>query len=67
MPVRLPPVRALEDFLLGSSRLSPPDVRDLQRWHNRVVNNLLYYQIVLCQQLIVAVFCVDLYGNFKTR
>uniref|UniRef100_A0A670JVB0 PRA1 family protein n=1 Tax=Podarcis muralis TaxID=64176 RepID=A0A670JVB0_PODMU len=42
--VRLPPVRALEDFLLGSSRLSPPDVRDLQRWHNRVVNNLLYYQ-----------------------
>ncbi|XP_033028878.1 PRA1 family protein 2 [Lacerta agilis] len=42
--VRLPPVRALEDFLLGSSRLAVPDVRDLQRWHNRVVNNLLYYQ-----------------------
>ncbi|XP_060619111.1 PRA1 family protein 2 [Anolis sagrei] len=42
--VRLPPVRALEDFLLGSSRLAFPDVRDGQRWHNRVVNNLLYYQ-----------------------
>ncbi|XP_066471374.1 PRA1 family protein 2 [Tiliqua scincoides] len=42
--VRLPPVRALEDFLLGSTRLAPPDLRDLQRWHNRVINNLLYYQ-----------------------
>ncbi|KAL8164258.1 UNVERIFIED_CONTAM: PRA1 protein 2 [Gekko kuhli] len=42
--VRLPPVRPLEDFLLGSSRLAPPDLRDLQRWHNRVLNNLLYYQ-----------------------
>uniref|UniRef100_A0A6J0U0G0 PRA1 family protein n=1 Tax=Pogona vitticeps TaxID=103695 RepID=A0A6J0U0G0_9SAUR len=42
--VRLPPLRALDDFLLGSSRLAFPDVRDLQRWHNRVINNLLYYQ-----------------------
>ncbi|XP_063150174.1 PRA1 family protein 2 [Candoia aspera] len=42
--VRLPPVRALDDFLLGSTRLAAPDVRDLQRWHNRLINNLLYYQ-----------------------
>ncbi|XP_070597314.1 PRA1 family protein 2 isoform X1 [Erythrolamprus reginae] len=42
--VRLPPIRALDDFLLGSTRLAAPDVRDLQRWHNRVINNLLYYQ-----------------------
>lgn len=42
--VRLPPIRRLDDFLLGSTRLAAPDVRDLQRWHNRVVNNLLYYQ-----------------------
>ncbi|XP_053153015.1 PRA1 family protein 2 isoform X2 [Hemicordylus capensis] len=42
--VRLPPVRALDDFLLGSTRLATPDLRDLQRWHNRVINNLLYYQ-----------------------
>lgn len=42
--VRLPPVRTLDDFLLGSTRLAPPDLRDLQRWHNRVINNLLYYQ-----------------------
>ncbi|XP_044287070.1 PRA1 family protein 2 isoform X2 [Varanus komodoensis] len=42
--VRLPPVRPLDDFLLGSTRLAPPDLRDLQRWHNRVINNLLYYQ-----------------------
>ncbi|XP_025022710.1 PRA1 family protein 2 isoform X2 [Python bivittatus] len=42
--VRLPPVRALDDFLLGSTRLAAPDVPDLQRWHNRVINNLLYYQ-----------------------
>ncbi|XP_028922801.1 PRA1 family protein 2 [Ornithorhynchus anatinus] len=42
--VRLPPLRTLDDFLLGSARLAAPDLRDPQRWHNRVVNNLLYYQ-----------------------
>ncbi|KAJ1095662.1 hypothetical protein NDU88_000821 [Pleurodeles waltl] len=46
--VQLPPVRTLEDFLLGSARFSPPDVRDLQRWNNRVINNLLYYQSNYC-------------------
>ncbi|XP_077079378.1 PRA1 family protein 2 [Siphateles boraxobius] len=39
-----PPFRTLEDFLLGSARLSVPDVRNLDRWNNRIINNLLYYQ-----------------------
>ncbi|XP_075774711.1 PRA1 family protein 2 [Pelodiscus sinensis] len=42
--VRPPPLRALDDFLLGPARLAAPDPRDPQRWRNRVLNNLLYYQ-----------------------
>ncbi|XP_008328775.1 PRA1 family protein 2 [Cynoglossus semilaevis] len=42
--VRPPPLRSLDDFLLSSARFAVPDVRDLDRWNNRVINNLLYYQ-----------------------
>ncbi|AWP18353.1 putative PRA1 family protein 3-like [Scophthalmus maximus] len=42
--VRPPPLRSLDDFLLSSARFALPDVRDLDRWNNRIINNLLYYQ-----------------------
>lgn len=42
--VQPPPLRSLDDFLLSSARFSAPDVRDLERWNNRIINNLLYYQ-----------------------
>ncbi|KAG5836458.1 hypothetical protein ANANG_G00254970 [Anguilla anguilla] len=42
--VQPPPLRALDDFLLGSARFSVPDVKNLERWNNRIINNLLYYQ-----------------------
>ncbi|KAG7504888.1 hypothetical protein JOB18_018856 [Solea senegalensis] len=42
--VQPPPLRSLDDFLRSSARFAPPDVRDLDRWNHRVINNLLYYQ-----------------------
>ncbi|XP_056144594.1 PRA1 family protein 2 [Lampris incognitus] len=42
--VQPPPLRALDDFIRGSARFAAPDVRDLDRWNNRMINNLLYYQ-----------------------
>ncbi|KAG9335287.1 hypothetical protein AGOR_G00162490 [Albula goreensis] len=42
--VQPPPLRPLDDFLLGSARFSAPDFRNLERWNNRIINNLLYYQ-----------------------
>ncbi|XP_029015097.1 PRA1 family protein 2 [Betta splendens] len=42
--VQPPPLRSLDDFLLNSARFAVPDVRDLDRWNNRIINNLLYYQ-----------------------
>ncbi|KAM9779624.1 PRA1 family protein 2 [Neosynchiropus ocellatus] len=42
--IKLPPLRSLDDFLLGSARFAVPDVRNLDRWNNRIINNLLYYQ-----------------------
>lgn len=42
--LELPPLRSLNDFLLGSARFQLPNVQDLEKWGNRVVKNLLYYQ-----------------------
>ncbi|XP_060898508.1 ADP-ribosylation factor-like 6 interacting protein 5a [Labrus mixtus] len=42
--VELTPLRPWDDFFPGSERFSKPDVKDLARWNNRVVSNLLYYQ-----------------------
>ncbi|XP_015594400.1 PRA1 family protein 3 [Cephus cinctus] len=42
--LEIPPLRSLDDFLLESARFQIPNVKDLDKWGNRVVNNLLYYQ-----------------------
>lgn len=50
--VELAPLRPWDDFFPGSDRFAKPDVRDLPKWNNRVVSNLLYYQT---NYLLVAV------------
>lgn len=40
----LPPLRSLDDFVLGSARFQMPNIQDLDKWGNRVAKNLLYYQ-----------------------
>ncbi|XP_040357892.1 PRA1 family protein 3 isoform X3 [Ixodes scapularis] len=42
--VEVAPLRSLDDFILESARFQLPNVKDVERWGNRVVNNLLYYQ-----------------------
>lgn len=42
--LQVAPIRNLDDFLLASSRFQVPDTSNLERWANRVVANLLYYQ-----------------------
>ncbi|KAK2862561.1 hypothetical protein Q5P01_002094 [Channa striata] len=53
--VELVPLRSWEDFFPGSDRFAKPDVKDLAKWNNRVVSNLLYYQTNYLA-LAVAVF-----------
>lgn len=38
------PLRGLDDFVLGSARFQLPNFGDFEKWGNRVVKNLLYYQ-----------------------
>lgn len=40
----LPPLRTLDDFILGSARFQTPNLQDLDKWGNRVTKNFLYYQ-----------------------
>ena len=42
--LQIAPLRSLDDFLLASSRFQAPDTQNLERYINRVVSNLLYYQ-----------------------
>jgi len=38
------PLRSLDDFLLESARFQIPTFGDYEKWGNRIVKNLLYYQ-----------------------
>ena len=42
--IKLPKFRTLEDFLLQADRYSIPNHGNTDRFNNRVLNNLLYYQ-----------------------
>jgi hypothetical protein len=44
MEVEISPLRSLDDFLLESARFQIPNFKDFEKWGNRVINNLLYYQ-----------------------
>ncbi|XP_068110051.1 PRA1 family protein 3 [Hyperolius riggenbachi] len=44
MDVQVAPLRAWDDFFPGTDRFARPDFKDISKWNNRVVNNLLYYQ-----------------------
>ncbi|XP_064605558.1 PRA1 family protein 3-like [Liolophura sinensis] len=42
--IELAPLRSLNDFAFESARFQIPNLRDPEKWSNRVLNNLLYYQ-----------------------
>ncbi|XP_018410938.1 PREDICTED: PRA1 family protein 3 [Nanorana parkeri] len=57
MDVQVAPLRAWDDFFPGTDRFSRPDLKDISKWNNRVVSNLLYYQTNY-MALVAAVFCL---------
>lgn len=59
MDVALAPLRAWDDFFPGSDRFARPDFRDISKWNNRVVSNLLYYQT---NYLVVAAMMISVVG-----
>lgn len=56
--IELSPLRSLDDFLLSSARFQLPNYRDLEKWGNRVVQNLLYYQTNYFLMAIVMILTV---------
>ncbi|PIK47423.1 putative PRA1 family protein 3-like [Apostichopus japonicus] len=42
--IEVAPLRSLQDFLTESARFSSPALTDAERFTNRLVDNLLYYQ-----------------------
>ena len=42
--LELAPLRSLDDFLSNSARFQIPNYREPEKWTNRVMQNLLYYQ-----------------------
>ncbi|TKC46465.1 hypothetical protein EI555_017700 [Monodon monoceros] len=65
MDVNIAPLRAWDDFFPGSDRFARPDFRDISKWNNRVVSNLLYYQT---NYLVVAAMMISVVGeHFRAR
>jgi hypothetical protein len=42
--VKFAPLRSLDDFILTTSRFQVPDLQNREKYYNRLVANLLYYQ-----------------------
>ncbi|KAG8557099.1 hypothetical protein GDO81_018331 [Engystomops pustulosus] len=57
MDVQVAPLRPWDDFFPGSDRFGRPDFKDISKWNNRVVSNLLYYQTNYLA-LAAAVICL---------
>lgn len=36
--------RSIDDFLVGGARYEMPNFRDMEKWNNRILQNLIYYQ-----------------------
>lgn len=62
----LPPLRSLDDFLLGSARFQMPNVQDLDKWGNRVTKNFLYYQTNYFVMAIILSSLFILYNPVQT-
>ncbi|TRY82114.1 hypothetical protein DNTS_009440 [Danionella cerebrum] len=58
--VEIAPLRAWDDFYPGQERFAKPDTRDLAKWNNRVVSNLLYYQTNYLALAVVVFLVVGL-------
>ncbi|XP_035742743.1 PRA1 family protein 3-like [Vespa mandarinia] len=61
----LPPLRRLDDFLLEYARFQIPNFKDLDKWGNRVVNNLLYYQTNYLFMFVIIFLVVGLIHPVK--
>ena len=42
--MEIAPLRSLDDFILSKARFQLPNLNDSNKWPNRVINNLMYYQ-----------------------
>ncbi|KAE8612548.1 hypothetical protein XENTR_v10012889 [Xenopus tropicalis] len=62
MDVQVAPLRPWEDFFPGSDRFAVPDFKDISKWNNRVISNLLYYQT---NYLAMAAAVICLVGFFN--
>lgn len=59
--VEIPPLRGINDFILESARFQLPEFNDLEKWGNRVLRNLMYYQtnylmIAVCFFIVMFIF-----------
>ncbi|GIY53327.1 PRA1 family protein 3 [Caerostris darwini] len=63
--VEIAPLRSLSDFLLESARFQVPNIKDLDKWSNRVSNNLLYYQTNYFFTSVIVFLVVGLFNPTK--
>ncbi|XP_055532535.1 PRA1 family protein 3 [Wyeomyia smithii] len=63
--IQLAPLRSVSDFLLESARFQLPNLQDFEKWGNRVVKNLLYYQTNYFLMSVAVFILVGLLHPYK--
>ncbi|CAG9530188.1 unnamed protein product [Cercopithifilaria johnstoni] len=58
--VQIPPLRNFREFFYDRSRFEIPPFRDLAKWNNRMLSNLLYYQTnYFAFMLLIILICAS--------
>lgn len=63
--LQLAPLRSVNDFLLESARFQLPNFQDFEKWGNRVVKNLLYYQTNYLLMSVAVFLVIGLIHPYK--
>ncbi|KAF1758668.1 hypothetical protein GCK72_015127 [Caenorhabditis remanei] len=61
--VELPPFRNFHEFLLETNRYERPPFNDFQKWNNRIISNLLYFQTNYFVTIITIFLLQTLYSS----
>ncbi|VDK43415.1 unnamed protein product [Anisakis simplex] len=64
--LEIPPLRSFSEFIANKARFELPNFRDLPRWNNRLVSNLLYFQTNYMMLMLVLIIAASAFHTSDT-
>jgi len=63
--IEVAPLRSLDDFILSQSRFQVPEYQNVDKFRNRIVSNLIYYQTNYALSSIILFSFITFMNPFK--